>query len=255
MLERITPVILTLDESANIARTLEALAWARDVVIVDSLSGDDTRAIAQRFPNVRIFERRFDTHEAQWNFALSRTAIATEWVLALDADYVVPAALRNELEALRPGDDVDGFRARFVYCVDGRPLRSAVYPPVTVLYRRDKAHYVQDGHTQRIHVEGTVRDLEHPLHHDDRKPLERWFRSQGRYMRLEAEKLGAARFAELPLQDRVRKLIVIAPFAMLLYCLFIRGNVLDGRAGVFYAMQRSVAEAILSLYLAQALLR
>jgi hypothetical protein len=134
-------------------------------------------------------------------------------------------------------------------------LRSAVYPPVTVLYRRDKAHYVQDGHTQRIHVEGTVRDLEHPLHHDDRKPLERWFRSQGRYMRLEAEKLGAARFAELPLQDRVRKLIVIAPFAMLLYCLFIRGNVLDGRAGVFYAMQRSVAEAILSLYLAQALLR
>ncbi len=50
------------------------------------------------------------------------------------------------------------------------------------------------------------------------------------------------------------KLIVIAPIAMFFYCMFVKGNVLDGRAGLFYALQRSVAEGILSLYLLQALL-
>ena len=62
MLADITPVILTYNEAANIGRSLERLAWAREVVIVDSGSTDDTLAIAARFPNVRMVHRPFDTH-------------------------------------------------------------------------------------------------------------------------------------------------------------------------------------------------
>src|SRR5436853_2457479 len=84
MLDSITPLILTYNEAANIGRTLEQLRWARDIVVVDSFSDDETVEIAGSFPHVRVFQRKFDNHGAQWNFGLSETGIATEWVLALD---------------------------------------------------------------------------------------------------------------------------------------------------------------------------
>ena len=134
MLDQITPVILTYNEAPNIGRTLERLAWARDIVVVDSFSDDETLAIVDGTPRVRIFQREFDCHENQWNFALAETGISSEWVLALDADYLLTPELVTELDALRPEPGIAGYRARFVYCVNGRRLRGSAYPPVTVLY-------------------------------------------------------------------------------------------------------------------------
>ena len=65
-------------------------------------------------------------------------------------------------------------------------------------------------------------------------------------------KLHATPAADLGPADRLRQLIVLAPPVMLLYCLLVRGGILDGWAGLFYALQRAVAEAILSLYLLRA---
>ena len=252
MREKITPLILTLNEAPNIARMLGLLSWARDIVVVDSGSADATREILALHANVRVFERKFTTHAEQWNFGLEQTGIKTEWVLALDADFVLTDALVKELAALEPAQEVGGYRAAFTYCIDGKPLRGAAYPPVVVLYRRSGARYVQDGHTQRIQVLGRVGALAGKIFHDDRKPLADWLASQARYMRLEARKVLGIPAAHLGWADRLRKLIVIAPAAMFFYCLIVRGGILDGKAGFYYALQRTVAEAILSLYLLQA---
>ena len=255
MLDQITPLILTLDEAPNISRTLDRLGWAKDIVVVDSFSRDETPGIVGRYPNVRLFQRTFEQHAEQWNFGLTQTGISTEWVLALDADYVMSDEGVREIGSLAPDAGISGYAASFTYCIDGRPLRNTVYPPVTILYRRRHAHYEQDGHTQRVRIGGgSVSALAHKIAHDDRKPLSRWLRSQDRYMRLEAKKLASARFADLSIQDRVRRLVVVAPAAMLFYCLFARGNILDGRAGLAYALQRTAAEAILSAHLARSLL-
>ena len=169
MLTSITPLILTYNEAPNIARSLGALSWAKDIVIVDSFSDDNTVDIAKSFPHVRIFQRAFDCHRNQWEFGLKETGIATPWVLALDADYVLSDELVAELGGLTPDARTAGYRANFVYCIKGRKLRSGIYPPVTVLYRREAATYVQDGHTQRVAVEGEIEDLKAPIFHDDRK--------------------------------------------------------------------------------------
>ena len=160
MLDQITPLILTWNEEANIARTLEKLRWAREVVVVDSGSTDGTRAICESFPNVRVVVRPFDNHATQWNYGLQKTGIVSEWVLALDADYVLTDAFIDEMQALLPAQSMAGYRMRFRYCVYGRPLSGTLYPPVTGLYRREAAHYVQDGHTQRAVVKGEVGDLD-----------------------------------------------------------------------------------------------
>ncbi|MFN2578949.1 MAG: glycosyltransferase family 2 protein [Pyrinomonadaceae bacterium] len=249
MLEQITPLILTYNEAPNIGRTLEKLCWARDIVVVDSFSDDETLEIVSRFPQVRIFQRKFDTHQRQWNFGLHATEIKTDWTLALDADYVLTQEMVDELAELQPSLETCGYRAKFTYCVNGSPLRSGLYPPVTILYRRVGASYEQDGHTQRLSVEGQIIDLSSPILHDDRKPLSRWFKSQQKYTRQEAEKLLVEPRENLSWTDRVRQMRILAPGAMLFYCLIVRRGILDGKAGFDYAFQRMIAEAMLSVQL------
>jgi glycosyltransferase involved in cell wall biosynthesis len=70
MLEQITPILITYNEQPNIERTLTRLSWAKDIVIVDSFSTDDTLNIIQQFKQVRLFQRTFDSHANQWNYAL-----------------------------------------------------------------------------------------------------------------------------------------------------------------------------------------
>jgi len=245
----ITVVVLTFNEAPNIARTLSRLAWATDIVVVDSGSSDDTVALAAGDPRVRIFTRQFTTHAEQWNFAVHETGIATEWVLALDADFVLSDSVIAELAALAPPDHVHGYWASFDYCIDGKALRGAAYPPVVVLYRRTHARYRQDGHTQRVKVDGEVGHLAGRIRHDDRKPLAQWLAAQSRYMRLEVSKLTGTPASALSRIDRLRRLIVVMPPAMFLYCYVVRGGVFDGVAGLYYALQRSAAELILSMYL------
>lgn len=248
-LARITPLILTFNEAENIDRTLNGLRWARRVVVVDSGSTDATAEIVGRYANVALFQRPFDSHAAQWNYGLTATGIDSDWVLAFDADYVADGPFATELEGLPAEPEVDGYRAHFVYCVDGRELRGSLYPPVTVLFRRARGSFEQDGHTHRLKLAGNVVDLRQRLRHDDRKSLQHWLASQARYMRLEADKLRARRWSELDWPDRLRKLRLVAPGAILLYCLFGRGLILDGRAGLYYSLQRMASEIVLSLTL------
>jgi glycosyltransferase involved in cell wall biosynthesis len=250
----ITPLLLTFNEAPNIARTLSRLSWAKDIVVVDSGSTDATREIAARHPGVRVFQRGFTTHAEQWNFGLRETGIATDWVLALDADFFLSDELIAEIQVLTPDAGVAGYQASFVYCIDGRPLTGAAYPPVVVLYRREAARYVQDGHTQRVQLNGPIGSLAGRILHDDRKSLTDWLSAQSRYMRLEADKLYQAPPGSLGLADRVRQAIVIAPPAMFFYCYILRGGILDGRAGLFYALQRAASELILSMFLVERML-
>ena len=249
MLNQITPLILTYNEAPNIARALAGLSWAKEIVVVDSFSDDETVEIARSVPQVRVVQRAFDCHRNQWEFGLKETEISTPWVLALDADYVVTSEFVAELEKQQPDPEIAGYRAHFIYCINGKKLRSGIYPPVTVLYRREVASYIQDGHTQRVAVEGTIKDLRTPLLHDDRKSLRRWFNSQKRYTELEAQKLREADPAELSSADRWRRWRVVMPPAMLVYCLVVRGGIFDGWAGFYYAFQRTTAELMLAVKL------
>lgn len=249
MLDQITPLILTYNEAPNIGRTLEQLRWAPDIVVVDSFSDDDTLEIISAFPQARVFQRKFDSHERQWNSGLKETGIKSDWVMALDADFILSPELINEIKYLQAASDITGYRAPFVFCIHGRKLRGAICPPGIFLYRREDAEYVMDGHTQKLKLNGRVETLGAPILHDDRKSLARWFSSQKRYQQLEARKILGTPPARMDLADRVRRMRFVAPLTVFFYCLIIRGGIFDGRAGWFYAFQRMAAESMLSLFL------
>jgi glycosyltransferase involved in cell wall biosynthesis len=245
MLEEITPLILTYNEAPNIDRTLDRLFWAKRIVVVDSYSSDETLQILQSYPQVQLFQRQFDTHAQQWNYGLGQ--VASEWVLSLDADYLLTEELIAEIKALQGLELEDGYFVRFKYCVFGKPLRGAILPPRQVLFRKDKSIYVDDGHTQLLQVKGKSGMLSRYIHHDDRKPLSRWLWAQDRYMILEAKKLFETPVNELSWGDRIRQKKLLAPFIILLYCLIVKGGILDGWAGWYYAFERMLAEILLSI--------
>ena len=244
LLEDITAVILTRDEEANVGRTLASLSWLPDVVVVDSFSSDRTVPIARSFPNVRLVQREFDTLAEQSTYGLAQAR--TPWVLLLDADYVVPAELEDELRSLEPAREVKAFTAAFTYAVHGRPLSASLYPPRVVLLHRDHATVWQDGHAHRVRVDGATGTLRAKITHDDRKSFRRFVERQCRYMEQEAAKLRTADPRTLNLAARVRTMTVVAPVAVVLHSLFVRGLIRDGWPGVVYTFERFTAELILS---------
>ena len=245
-LESVTPLVLTWNERANIERCLERLNWAPRVVVVDSGSTDGTREILDRYPNVDVFVREFDTFAAQCNYGLDR--VATEWVLSLDADYMIPDRFVEEVRGIGT-ESRTGFSARFRYRVLGRLLPSSLYPPRIVLFRARRGRYTQEGHAHRLEIDGSIGSLRTRIVHDDRKPLDRWLRAQRRYASMEAERLIETDTDKLDRNDRLRRTGWIVPLLMPFYCLLGKGLVFAGRAGWYYTWQRTYAEVLLALEL------
>jgi glycosyltransferase involved in cell wall biosynthesis len=252
MLDHVTPVLLTHNEVQNIARTLSRLAWAKDIVVVDSGSTDGTLAVLASHSNVRVFKRAFDSHGNQWRYAVEETQIATDWILRLDADYQVSDALVAEIAALDPNAPVSAYRVSFEYAIFSRKLLSSLYPANTVLLRKGRFSVRDKGHTEAWDVRGPVATLSATIIHDDWKTTGQWLIGQARYMQRELDYLyedkgGFVRWLRLrpPLM----------PIAVFLYCLFGKGLLFNGRAGIYYALQRMVAEGALSLIVLEEKLR
>ena len=236
----ISAIILTYNEEDNIGRTLSALKRVDEVIVIDSDSTDKTKQIVREFPNATLHIRPFDNMMNQWNYG--HTMVKHDWVLSLDADYLVSEKLLNEIAQLDLTKT--GYEAPFRYCIYGHPLRSAVLPPRIVFYNHHKSTYIHDGHTQRLTVDGEVGRLSNYVLHDDRKSLNRWLWSQQIYSGQELIKLNE-KDVSLSFVDRVRKKTILAPFLIFFYCLFWKGGIFEGRKGVFYAVQRLYAELIL----------
>ncbi len=247
----ITPLILTYNEAPNIARNLEKLRWAKRIVIIDSYSTDETLSILADFPQVEIYQRKFVSFADQCNFGLQQ--IDSEWVLSMDADYILDDTIvESILNQLLDATQTAAYSARFKYAIFGKPVRGSMYPPRKVLYAKDRAHYINDGHGHNVLIDGTIKTLDGFIHHDDRKSFSHWLASQDRYLKLEAEKLTQTPFKQLKWTDKMRWCIVLAPIFAFFYCLILRGGFLDGKYGWHYAMQRVLAETILSIRLTEA---
>ena len=245
MRDQITPLIITYNEAPNIRRALDKLLWAQRIVVIDSGSTDGTIETLRGYPQVEVIYHPFVDFASQCNYGL--TQVASPWVLSLDADYELSDTLMRELAFLAPPDSADGYRARFVYRIYGRPLRGSLYPPRTVLYRKDHALYRKEGHAHHVVLDGDVFSLDGVIYHDDRKPLKRWLTSQQSYARDEAAYLLDRPPSALRRTDKIRLMGWPAPIGVLFYTLLVKGCLFDGWPGWYYALQRTTAEMLIAL--------
>jgi hypothetical protein len=191
-------------------------------------------------------------HGKQWRYATQETKIATDWLLRLDADYQVSDALVAELARLDPNAAVSAYRVKFDYAVFSRKLRSSLYPPKTVLLRKGCFTVWDKGHCDAWDVHGPVVTLNASIVHDDWKPVSQCLIGEAQCLQRE---LGWIHIHKGGLVRWLRVRPPLMPIAVFLYCLFGKGLILNGRAGLFYALQRMVAEAVLSLMVLEEKLR
>jgi glycosyltransferase involved in cell wall biosynthesis len=134
---QVTAMIITYNEEANIERTLQALSWVKDILVIDSGSTDATLSLIGTHPQARVAHRPFDTFANQCNFGL--TQVRTRWVLSLDADYELSETLSREIQTLSPEGSPRAYQASFIYRIYGRPLRATLYPPSALQRRGPRA--------------------------------------------------------------------------------------------------------------------
>ena len=246
MLDQLTVLIIAWNEAPNIERTLQSVAWAQRILLIDSFSTDGTVELAKQFEQVEVIQREFVDFADQCNFGL--TQVSTKWVLSLDADYVLPKSAETAITEASD-EDFEAYMAGFEYWVHGKKVYGSILPGRMMLYQRECARYEQDGHGHKVRISGRVGSLPFRIAHDDRKPLDRWLKSQVGYAQDEAAKLTTTPAAKLGRNDRIRRWIVPAPFLVFLMVFVFRGGFLSGWRGFYYAMQRFIAECLLSLCL------
>jgi glycosyltransferase involved in cell wall biosynthesis len=185
---RLSAIIITLNEAGNIAACLDALSFCDERIVVDGASTDATVQIGQS-KGARVVSHPFEGFGAQKGFALS---LATgDWVLSIDADERVSAALAQEIRAAIVLGSVDAYELprRSSFC--GRLMDHSGWAPdyVLRLFRRDKAYFSADLVHERVVCSGTVSRLTQPLMHEPVRRLEDALSRMDRYSTAGAEQL------------------------------------------------------------------
>lgn len=253
----VTAIILTLNEEKNIGLCLERLARVDDVVVVDSLSSDDTVAAVRRArPDARIFEHPFRDFGDQRNWALDKTRPKHEWVLFIDADEFCTDALIDEIAEFigQPGSYVGAYIAGRNYFL-GRWLKhSTMYPSYQLrLLKPGFVRYRKEGHGQREETNGPLHYLrQHWRHEGFSKGIHQWITRHNDYsseeveliLRLRAEKLHLTQLVSTDAIERRRAMKILGaklpmrPIGRFVYTYMIRGGFLDGYPGFLYCCLR-----------------
>lgn len=124
MKQRLLAVVLTYNEEDNVERALKSIEGLCPIVVVDSGSTDRTVEICGRYTE-HILTNRYESHAAQWTWALQNLPVEATWVLALDADFVVSPSLRQRLQEGLAGvpEDVGGIYVVHRYVFGGAEIR------------------------------------------------------------------------------------------------------------------------------------
>ena len=225
--------IITGNEEDNIGRCLESVAFADEIVVVDSFSTDCTVAIARSFTD-RVFQHRWVGYIGQK--AIARNLARGEWVLFVDADEAVSPALRDEiLGTLRRGvpDGVDGFDFPRQVWYMRRWIRHGDWYPDTKLrlFRKARGRCCGIEPHERIEVRGEVRHLRAPLFHYTYDDIADQVSTMNRFSSISASSEGRRRPSSAAL---LWGMLMHPPFRFF-RCYFVKLGFLDGVAGLVIA--------------------
>ena len=223
---KLSVTIITRDEAANLAAALDSVAWADEIVVVDSESTDATVEIARRYTS-KVLVRAWPGYVAQKNRAAE--AASHDWILSLDADERVSPALAAEIQALlRDEPAAPGYRVPRVTFHLGRWIRSTDwYPDYQLrLYDRRRARWTGKLVHESVKADGAVVDLSGELQHYAYRDLSHHLQTMDRYTTLAARQM----------RDDGRTAgwldLAVHPPAAFLRNYVLRGGFRDGLAGL-----------------------
>lgn len=183
---RLSAIVITKNEAAKIGACLDSVSFCDERIVVDSGSSDDTVALAEA-RGARVVQHAWNGFGPQKNFALSLAR--GEWILSLDADERVSAALAEHIRKAIDDGDADGYEMPRLSTFCGRPMRhSGWYPDYVLrLFRRGMGRFTNDPVHERVICEGRLGRLSEPLIHHPVGRLEDALSRMDRYSTAGAE--------------------------------------------------------------------
>jgi glycosyltransferase involved in cell wall biosynthesis len=228
--------IITLNEEANIARTLKSVKdIADEIIVVDSGSTDATTGVAQSF-GAKVFVEPWKGFARQKNSALERAT--HEWVLSLDADEEVSPELAASIKTLLTlgTPKFAGYTMNRRNMYFGKWIRrSGYYPdPKLRLIRRGAATFeLRDVH-EDMKMAGELGHVKGDMIHHAYPTLESFIEHANRYSSLGADMVVRERKVGFSVVN-----IVLRPMIRFIWAYFFRGGFLDGREGLLVLMNHA----------------
>lgn len=223
----VSATIIARDAAREIGPCLESVAFADEILVVDSGSQDGTPEVAAAH-GARVLHQAWLGYGRQKQFAAK--AAAHDWVLSLDADERVTPELRAAIESALAAPTAAGFemarRNRFL----GRWLRHGEgYPDWSLrLFDRRRARWSDDAVHEKVICDGPVGRLSGDLLHESCDTLARYLAKQNHYTSLQAEALyRAGRRAHWGS-------LVLSPLLRFVRFYFLRAGFLDGLPGLVH---------------------
>lgn len=232
---KLSVCIITLNEEANIGRTLKSIqGLADEIVVVDSGSTDSTVSIAQSY-GAKVFVEAWKGFALQKNSSLDKATC--EWILSIDADEEVSCELAASIAAVLKSEDA---KPEFdAYTMNRRNLylgkwikHSGYYPdPKMRLVRRELAEFELRAVHEDMKRLPRTGHLHGDLIHHAYPTLESFIDHANRYSSLGAEMVAGERKVRFSFFN-----IVLRPLVRFLYMYFFRLGFLDGREGLLVLM-------------------
>ncbi len=235
-MEKVSAVLITLNEEKRIRPTLESLRWVDEIVVLDFQSTDRTAEICREYTD-KVFQEPWDGYVNGRNRALELAG--HPWILSVDADERVTPELQQEIRHLLSGDatrGVDGFMIpRRMYYLGKWIRHSGWYPDAKLrLYRLQGARWVGGSVHEKCTVPGKVKRLRSNLNHYSFESLGQHIEKINHYTDLYArDRFRQGRTAGLPA-------LLLEPPAEFLKNYIIRLGFLDGIAGLTICLLRAM---------------
>ena len=189
---KISATIITYNEERNIARAIESLRSADEIIVVDSGSSDRTVEIAAKL-GARVVEQTWLGFAGQKNYAAEQAKY--DWILAIDADEALSETLEGEIWQLKKnGPQFDAYSMpRLAQYLGKWILHSGWHPDRKVrLYNRRKAQWVGKYVHESVQVNGSVGSLDANILHFTCQSLSEHLKTMDRYTTLAAEEIVAS---------------------------------------------------------------
>lgn len=187
--QSLSALVITLNEERNVADCLSSVAFADEIVVVDSGSADRTCEIAREM-GAKVYENPWPGYGAQKNFGMEKAT--GDWILIVDADERVTPELREEISRLLAAPEEPSFAAFTVPRKNheyGRWIaHGGTYPDRQMrLLRRGKGAYNDVEVHENLIVEGAIGELRSPLLHFSERNISERVTKGNRYSTLSAK--------------------------------------------------------------------
>lgn len=230
----ISVCMIVKNEERRLEDALNSVSWAKEIVIIDDESTDNTVAIARRYTD-KIIRRKMDIEGRQRNFSFENAS--QKWILTMDADERVSPELAQSIqETLSKETEHTGFDLPVKTFIGKRWVKGAGYYPARKLrvFQKGKFKYEETRVHPRVHLEGTSGELQGDLMHYSCENFTQYITKFNRETSLEAEKwIRDNRKVSLP--NILRKTV-----DRFLKYYFLKGGISDGFLGYFMSTFHSL---------------